>query len=69
MSREKQVAKRGMFAMALMLCLSALLLFLFACTARTTGRIVRPVYPIQDAPAEAVMAIQGQPAMHPSMLK
>jgi len=69
MNRQRQVAKRGMITMWLMLCLSALLLFLLGCTASLSGRIVRPVYPIQDAPAEAVMAINGQPAMHPGMLR
>jgi len=57
-----------MVAMGLVLCLSVLLLFLFACMKGTQG-IVRPVWPIQDAPAEAVMAINGQPAMHPGMLR
>jgi len=47
--------------------LIALSLFVIGCTHSTT--IVRPVYPIQDAPAEAVMAINGQPAMHPGMLR
>jgi len=69
MNRQRQVAKRGMITMGLMLCLSALLLFVFGCTIYDSRRIVRPVYPIQDAPAEAVMAINGQPAMHPSMLR
>jgi len=66
--RERQVAKLGMFAMGLVL-LVFLLLIAFGCTIYDSRRIVRPVYPIQDAPAEAVMAINGQPAMHPGMLK
>jgi len=43
-------------------------LVLFACMTPSQG-IVRPVWPIQDAPAEAVLAINGQPAMHPGMLR
>jgi len=66
--KELKVAKLGMFAMGLVL-LVFLLLIIYGCTASLSGRIVRPVYPIQDAPAEAVMAINGQPAMHPGMLK
>jgi len=65
MSKE---LKSEWFARSLVL-LVFLLLIVYGCTASLSGRIVRPVYPIQDAPAEAVMAINGQPAMHPGMLK
>jgi len=66
--RQRQVAKRGMAVCGILIVVGILLIVL-SCTASLSGRIVRPVYPIQDAPAEAVMAINGQPAMHPGMLK